>query len=254
MKVVCILKVVPDTETSFQINSDSTDVVWDDSIEYVINPYDEYAIEEAIQIKEKLGGEVISVTIGKGVEEKSIRKAMAMGVDRSILVVNDELYNSDPTSIAKAYAELIKPLEADLIVMGKIETDTSMAFIGPAVATLLNIPVIAEVSGLEVKEDSIVATRDAAGRKERFESKLPALLTVDKGINEPRYPKLPMIMKAKKKPLEKLDGVDVEIKKNLTQIKVEFPPKKGAGKKITGAVDDMVKELVDGLVNEAKVI
>ncbi len=254
MKIVCLLKVVPDTETRFQINSDSTDVVWDASIDYIMNPYDEYAVEEAIKIKESIGADVITVTIGKGEEEKSIRKAMAMGVDEGILIENPDLVNSDPLSIAKAYAEVVKPLGADIIFCGKIETDTSESFVGPAVAALLNMPVITEISGLEVSESGIVATRDASGRKEKFESSYPVVLTAEKGLNEPRYPKLPMIMKAKKKPLAKKDDAGTVIRTSVKQIKAELPPSKGAGKKLEGSIDDIVGQLVDGLQNKDKMI
>ncbi|MCE7736140.1 MAG: electron transfer flavoprotein subunit beta/FixA family protein [Candidatus Heimdallarchaeota archaeon] len=254
MKIVSLLKSVPDTETKFQINADGSDVEDDGTIEYIIGPYDEYAVEEAIKIKEKLGGEVISVTIGKGIEEKSIRKAMAMGVDSGILIESKELYGSDPLSIAKALKAVIEPIGADIILCGKIATDSSDSFIGPALAALLNIPVITEISSLEVTESGIVATRDASGRKEKFESGFPVLLTADKGLNEPRYPKLPMIMKAKKKPLDKKDSAGTEIRNFLTQVKVELPPTKGAGTKMTGTADELVSELVDGLVNKEKII
>lgn len=254
MKIVCLLNVVPDTETRFQINSDSTDVVWDSSIGFIIDPYAEYAVEEAIKIKESIGADIISVTIGKGEEEKSIRKAMAMGVDSAVLINNPDLLNSDSLSIAKAYAEVIKPLGADIIFCGKIETDTSQSFVGPAVAALLNMPVITEISELEVTDSGIVAIRDASGRKEKFESKFPVVLTAEKGLNEPRYPKLPDIMKAKKKPLEKKDDAGTEIRNNVTQIKAEFPPSKGAGKKLEGSIDEIVGQLVDGLHNTDKMI
>ena len=254
MKIVVLLKVVPDTETRFQLNSDSTDVVWDSSIEWVIGPYDEYAIEEAIQIKEKLGGEVITVTIGRGNEEKSIRKAMAMGVDSGILINNPELADSDLVSIVKALAEIIKPLGADMIITGKTATDTGDSFIGSAVAELLNMPAITEISSLETTESGVVATRDASGRKEKFESNFPVLITADKGLNEPRYPKLPMIMKAKKKPLEIKENVGTEITKNVNLVSVSYPPKKEAGDLITGSPDELVTKLVDGLQNREKVI
>ncbi len=254
MKVVTLLKVTPDTETKFQINSAGTDIAEDSSIEYIIGPYDEYGVEAAIQIKEKLGGEVISVTIGSGNEEKSIRKAMAMGVDSGILINNADLKSSDPLSIAKAIKEVVEPLNADIIICGKLATDTSDSFIGPALAALMNIPVISEISSLEVTEEGVVATRDAAGRKERFESKFPVILTADKGLNEPRYPKLPMIMKAKKKPLDKKDTAGTEIRKNVTQVKAEFPATKSAGKKITGTPDELVSELVTGLTTKEKIL
>lgn len=248
------MKITPDTETRFQLNADGTDVVWDSSIEYIIGPYDEYAVEEAIRIKEKIGGEVILVTIWNGSKDKSFRKAMAMGADSAIFLKNEELMHSDSLSIARALAETIKPLNPDIIITGKVATDSSNAFIGPAVADILNMPVITEISNLEVSEDGIKATRDVAGRKEKFESKLPVVITTDKGLNEPRYPKLPMIMKAKKKSLEKRENSPTEIRKNVLQIKVEFPPKKEAGSKLTGTPDEIVSQLVDGLINIDKAI
>ena len=254
MKIVVLMKVTPDTETRFQLNNESTDVQWDPSIEYIIGPYDEYAVEEAIKIKEQHGGEVISVTIGQGNEEKSIRKSMAMGVDSGILINNQELMKSDPLSIARALAETIKPINPDIILTGKMATDSSDSFIGPAVADILNMPVVTEVSSLEISDDKVIAIRDASGRKEKFESNLPVLITADKGLNEPRYPKLTMIMKAKKKQLEKLDISPTEIRKNVVQTKVEFPPKKEAGSKITGTPDELVASLINGLVNKDKVI
>jgi len=254
MKIVVLMKVVPDTETKFQLNSENTDVVWDDTIEWVIGPYDEYAVEEAIRIKEKHGGEVISVTIGSGNEEKSIRKAMAMGVDSGILINNPDLMKSDGLSIAKALAEVVKPLNADIILAGRMATDSSDSFIAPAVAELLNYPVIAEISDLEVTETGVIATRDASGRKEKFESKFPVVLSADKGLNEPRYPKLPNIMKAKKKPLEKKEDSGTEITNNVKQVKAEFPSQKSGGKKIKGTVDEMVAELIEGLDKKEKVL
>ncbi|MHA2253789.1 MAG: electron transfer flavoprotein subunit beta/FixA family protein [Candidatus Kariarchaeaceae archaeon] len=248
------MKVTPDTETRFQLNTDGTDVAWDSTIEYIIGPYDEYAVEEAIKIKEKHGGEVISVTVGRGNEEKSIRKAMAMGVDSGILITNEDLYLSDPLSIARAIAETIKPLNPDIILSGKVATDSSDAFVGPAIADILNMPVITEVSSLEVSESGVIAIRDAPGRKEKFEASFPVIISADKGLNEPRYPKLPMIMKAKKKPLEKKEASPTEIRKNVVQIKVEFPPQKEAGSMITGTTDEMVAQLVDGLINKDKAI
>lgn len=255
MKLVVLVKIVPDTETRFQIQDDGSDVVWDSGIEYIISPYDEYAIEEAIQIKEKHGGDIVCVTIAKsGIAEKSIRKAMAMGVDEGILVEDDDLAASDPLSLAKALAELVKPLEADMILTGKMATDSSDSFVGPAVAQILGIPVITELSELEVSENGIVAVRPAGGRKERFESSFPVVITADKGLNDPRYPKLPDIMKAKRKPLHTDKTVSVAASGLVTQIKAEFPPEKSGGKKIEGTPDEVVSELVEGLSKQEKVI
>lgn len=255
MKLVVLVKIVPDTETRFQLQPDGSDVVWDSSIEYIISPYDEYAIEEAIQLKEKNGGEVISVTIAKpGIAEKSIRKAMAMGVDEGILIEDEALANSDPLTLSKAIAELVQPLGADLVLTGKMATDSSESFVGPAIAQILGLPVMTELSELEVAEGKLKAMRSAGGRHEKFEANLPAVITADKGLNDPRYPKLPDIMKAKKKPLHKDKSVSIASAQLVKQVGVAFPPEKGGGKKIEGTADEVVSVLVDGLANQEKVI
>ncbi|MHA2503143.1 MAG: electron transfer flavoprotein subunit beta/FixA family protein [Candidatus Kariarchaeaceae archaeon] len=252
MKIAVLLKIVPDTETRFQLNPEETDVITDRTTEWILGPYDEYAVEEAIRIKEKVGGQVITVTIGSGNEEKSIRKAMAMGVDEAILVESEGLAGSDPLTIAKVLAEQVKTLDADIILAGKMATDTSDSFVGPAVAQLLGIPVITEISSLEVREDGVTATRTASGRSEKFESKLPVVLTADKSLNDPRYPKLPDIMKAKKKPLHKKESA-ISPRGAITQIKAAFPPQKAGGTKIEGTTEEVVSVLMDGLTTKEKI-
>ena len=259
MKIVVMLKAVPDTETRFQIKEDGTDVVYDDSIEWIPSPYDEYALEAAIQTKEKLGGTVTLVTLGKGVESQVIRKALAMGADDAVLVNNADLADSDPLGIAKVLAKEVGALQPDLVFAGRLATDTADSFIGPAVGELLGMPVIAEISGLEAEEGRIVVTRDATQRKEKFEVTLPAIVTTDKGINEPRYPKLPDIMKAKKKKVDEKDGAEyLEIagreKRKVRQLSVEFPPKKSGGVIFKGDLDEAIEKLVDALHNKEKVI
>lgn len=247
------MKVVPDTETRFQLNESQTDVVLDSGIEWIIGPYDEYGVEEGIQIKEKLGGEVISVTIGRGNEEKAIRKAMAMGVDEGILLEDETLLTADPLTYAKAMAELVKPLNPDIIFTGKMDTDTNDSSLGPAIAQLLNMPVITEVDTLEVSEGGVVAARSAAGRKEKFESKFPVVITADKGLNDPRYPKLPDIMKAKKKPLHRDKTVGVSDAGIMVQESVTFPAQKEGGEKIEGSADEVVSVLMEGLTKKEKI-
>lgn len=259
MKIVVLLKIVPDTETRFQINENGSDVVYDDSIEWIASPYDEYALEEAIQTKEKLGGTVTILTLGKGHESQVIRKALAMGADDAVLIENENLAQSDAQGIAKIIGKQLESMGADLVFAGKLATDSNDSYVGAAIAELLGIPMVGEVSALEVTEGSLVATRDAAGRKEKFELQLPAVITADKGLNEPRYPKLPDIMKAKRKPLEQLDGSSFADlggadKRNVTQTAAGFPPKKEGGEVFDGDIDEAVSKLVDALVNKEKVI
>ncbi len=257
MKIVVLLKVVPDTETRFEINADGTDVVYDDRIQWIISPYDEYALEEAIQTKEKLGGTVTILTIGKGNEQQVIRKALAMGADDSVLINNPDLMASDALGLAKIFSKELEVLGADLIFAGKVATDSNDGYVGAAVAELMGLPVVTEISDMEASEGSVIVTRDASGRKEKFELTLPAVVTVDKGINEPRYPKLPQIMKAKKKPLDEKDGANYAgfagtANAKVKQVEVKFPPKKSGGQIFEG--DDAVDKLVDALINKEKVI
>ncbi|RMG33828.1 MAG: electron transfer flavoprotein beta subunit/FixA family protein [Methanobacteriota archaeon] len=259
MKIVVMLKAVPDTETRFQIRDDGKDVVYDDSIEWIASPYDEYALEAAIQTKEKLGGTVTLLTLGKGVESQVIRKALAMGADDAVLVNNEALADSDPLGIAKVLAKELEALQPDLVFAGRLATDTADSFVGPAVGELLNMPVVAEISGLEVEEGKVVVTRDATARKEKFELTLPAIVTTDKGLNEPRYPKLPDIMKAKKKKVDEKDGAEYlefagTSNRKVTQVKVEFPPAKKGGVIFKGDLDEAIEQLVDALHNKEKVI
>lgn len=248
-----MLKVVPDTETKFQLAGDNSDVVWDDSIEWIMSPYDEYALEEAILTKESLGGTVTVLTIGSGKESQVIRKALAMGADDAIVIQNEALAGADASNIAKVLAKEVEELQPDLVFAGKLATDSNDSFVGPAIAAILDWPSISEISALKVTEDSISATRDAPGRKEKFTAKLPAIVTVDKGINEPRYPKLPDIMKAKRKPLNEKDGSEFTTETKTTQISVEFPPQKSGGEIFDGDLDDSVQKLVAALHEKEKV-
>jgi len=257
MKIVVLMKVVPDTETRFEIREDGTDVVYDDRIQWIISPYDEYALEEAIQTKEKLGGTVTILTLGKGKEQQVIRKALAMGADDSVLINSADLMESDALGIARIFSKELEGTGADLIFAGKVATDSNDGYVGAAVAELMGIPVITEVSDMEVSESSVVVTREASGRKEKFEVTLPAIVTIDKGINEPRYPKLPQIMKAKRKPLDEKDGANYASvagsgNSKVKQIEVKFPPKKSGGEIFEG--DDAVDKLVDALMNKEKVV
>jgi electron transfer flavoprotein beta subunit len=256
MKIVVLLKIVPDTETRFQINNEGTDVVYDDGIEWIASPYDEYALEEAIKIKENSGGTVTILTLGKGHEAQVIRKALAMGADDAILIENVDLVKSDVVGIAKILAKQLESLNADLILAGKLATDSNDSYVPGAISELLGLPMVTDINELEVQDGKVTATRDAAGRKEKFEISLPAILSADKGLNEPRYPKLPDIMKAKKKPLEQSDGSGFSdlVTSNVKQIKVEFPPKKSGGMTFDGDIDESISKLIDALVNKEKVI
>ncbi len=255
MNILVCLKQTFDTEEKIVIDQGK---VSEDGVEFVINPYDEYAVEEAIQLKEKHGGEVTVVTVGPSRAESALRTALAMGADKAV-IVDDESVFGDEYTISKVLAAVAKRDQYDLILAGYMAVDDGSAQVGPRLAEELGIPHISTVTKLELEGNTVKVERDVEGDTEMIESSLPILLTAQQGLNEPRYPSLPGIMKAKKKPLERLSADDLGINSQEIAAKTEvlnqyLPPKKEAGKILSGELDDQVKELVQLLRNEAKVI
>lgn len=264
MNIVVCLKQVPDTETQIKIGSDGKSIVTDD-IKWVINPYDEFGVEEALRLKEKFGGEVTVVGLGPKRVTESIRTALAMGADKGILITDDALEGSDSLATAKALAAAIKDLEYDLIFTGQRGVDDDMGVVGAAVADLLGIPSVSLVVKVEAAEDGKSATvnRPVEGETLVIETSLPALLSAQKGLNEPRYASLPGIMKAKKKPLEEKSLADLgldaaefgEGARKLKILELTPPPERAAGKIIEGETpQEKAAELAKLLHEEAKVI
>lgn len=264
MNIVVCLKQVPDTETQIKIGSDGKSIVTDD-IKWVINPYDEFGVEEALRLKEKFGGEVTVVGLGPKRVTESIRTALAMGADKGILITDDALDGSDSLATAKALAAAIKDLGCDLIFTGQRGVDDDMGVVGAAVADLLDIPSVSLVVKVEVAEDGKSATvhRPVEGETLVIETSLPALLTAQKGLNEPRYASLPGIMKAKKKPLEEKSLADLgldaaefgEAARKLKILELTPPPERAAGKIVEGETpQEKAAELAKLLHEEAKVI
>ncbi|APB36652.1 MAG: electron transfer flavoprotein subunit beta/FixA family protein [Heyndrickxia faecalis] len=257
MNIFVLLKRTFDTEEKIAIANGR---IQDDGAEYIINPYDEYAVEEAIQVRDAQGGEVTVVTVGNEEAEKQLRTALAMGADKAVLInIEDDVEASDQVTTAKVLAAYLKEQEPDLIIGGNVAIDNASGQVGPRVAELLGIPYVTTITNLEIDGDKATVTRDVEGDSEIIETTLPLLVTAQQGLNEPRYPSLPGIMKAKKKPLEELelDDLDLEeedVEPKTKTIEVYLPPKKEAGKVLEGEITDQVKELVQLLHNEAKVI
>jgi electron transfer flavoprotein beta subunit len=215
-------------------------------------------VEEAIKLREKHGGEVTVITVGPSETESALRTALAMGADKAVLIENED-HPLDEYSISKILASVIKDREYDLILGGNMSVDNGASQVGPRVAEELGIPHIATITKLEIDEESVKAERDAEGDVEIVESALPILVTTQQGLNEPRYPSLPGIMKAKKKPIERLDIEDVHVSEDDLQVKSEvldcyLPPKKGAVRILHGDIQTQVEELVRLLRDEAKVV
>jgi electron transfer flavoprotein beta subunit len=257
MNLYVLLKRTFDTEEKIAISGNA---ISEDGAEFIINPYDEYGVEEAIQIRDSQGGEVTVISVGGEEAEKQLRTALAMGADKGVLInTEDDLETGDEYTTARILAEYLKDKEADLIFAGNVAIDGGSGQVGPRVADLLDIPYVTTITKIQVEGESVSIIRDVEGDSEKIETTLPLLVTAQQGLNEPRYPSLPGIMKAKKKPLEELelDDLDLdedEVEAKTKTIEVYLPPKKEAGRVLEGELQNQVKELVNLLYSEAKVI
>jgi electron transfer flavoprotein beta subunit len=264
VNIIVCLKQVPDTETQIKVGSDGKSIATDD-IKWVMNPYDEYGVEEALRIKEKFGGEVTVVGLGPKRVTESIRTALAMGADKGILVSDEALEGSDSLAVAKALAAAIKELDYDLIFSGQRGVDDDMGVVGANLAEFLDIPQLSVIEKVEVAEDgkSVKVKRPIEGSTLVIESPLPALITTQKGLNEPRYASLPGIMKAKKKPFDEktlsdlgLDAAEFgEGARKVKVLEITPPPAREAGKIVEGETpQEKAAGLAKLLHDEAKVI
>lgn len=257
MNIYVLLKKTFDTEDKITVDDG---VIQDDDAEFIINPYDEYAIEEAIVQRDEHGGEVTVVTIGDDDSETQLRTALAMGADKAVLInTEDDLDEGDQFTTAKILEAFFEDKEVDLIFAGNVAIDEASGQVGPRLAERLNIPYITTIVGLSIDGDDVHIDKDVEGDIEKITVKLPLLVTCQQGLNEPRYPSLPGIMQAKRKPLEELEIDDLDLDEDDVAAKTEtveifLPAEKEAGRLLEGDVDQQVKELVSLLQNEAKVL
>lgn len=257
MDIYVIIKRTFDTEEKIELADGQ---IQNEGVNYIINPYDEYAIEEAITVRDKFGGEVTVVTVGTEEAEKELRTALAMGCDKAVLIDSEELEDQDQTTTTDILAKFFEDKSFDLIIAGNVSIDNGTGQIGPRLAEKLGIAHVATIVKLDIADDgSAVAERDAEGDIEVVETALPLLVTAQQGLNEPRYPSLPGIMKAKKKPLEALEPDDIELDEDdlepLTEtVRIALPPEKSAGRILQGTLDEQAQELVKLLRTEAKII
>ncbi|HAQ06813.1 MAG TPA: electron transfer flavoprotein subunit beta [Bacillus bacterium] len=257
MNIYVLMKRTFDTEEKITIANGKIN---EEGAEFIINPYDEYAVEEAIQVRDAHGGEVTVISVGNEDAEKQLRTALAMGADKAVLInIEDDVENGDQFTTAKILAEYLKDKDADLILGGNVAIDGGSGQVAPRVADQLDIPYVTTITKLEINGGTATITRDVEGDSEVIETSLPVLVTAQQGLNEPRYPSLPGIMKAKKKPLEELELDDLDLEEDDVEaktktIEIYLPPKKEAGKVLQGDISDQVKELVNLLHTEAKVI
>lgn len=255
MNMIVIMKQTFDTEEKIVIDDGQ---IVKDNVDGIINPYDEYAVEEAVKLKEEHGGEVTVITVGPLQAESALRTALAMGADNAIIIETED-QTLDEYVIAKLLAAAIKNREYDIILGGNMSVDNGANQVGPRVAEELGIAHISTITKLEIVGKSVKVARDAEGDVEIIESSLPILVTAQQGLNEPRYPSLPGIMKAKKKPLERLTVEDLNLSADDLRARSKalnhyLPPKKETGHILKGDLQNQVHELVHILRDEAKVV
>jgi electron transfer flavoprotein beta subunit len=251
VKILVTVKRVPDPETIIKLTPDGATIVTD-NVKWVINPFDEIAIEEALRLKEKLSGtEVVLASIGQKTAQEQLRTGLAMGADRAILVLSDQAL--EPLAVARVLAKLVDSEKPDLVVTGKQAIDDDSNCAGQMLAELLGWPQATFASKVELASDqkSARVTREVDGGLETLGIPVPGVITADLRLNEPRYASLPGIMKARKKELKEIPVADlgVDVAPRTKILKLETPPKRTGGRKVGS-----VGELVQVLHNEAKVI
>ncbi len=250
MKIAVCIKRVPDMDVRFRVGADGTSLD-ETGLKFDINDFDAWAVEAALQLKEKnAGSEVTAISLGPDAAQETIRKALSMGVDRGVHLKADKV-PFDGFAIAKALSEEIKTGGYDLILFGKMSPDSSNGVVGPMTAELLGLPCVTAISSLAIEGGKGTAKRELEGAQEIVEFRLPAVLTVDEGLNTARYPSLRGIMAAKKKPLEVRPATLPA--PQITVRKLELPPERKAGR-IVGEGTAAVPELVKLLQTEAKVL
>ena len=264
MKIFVTVKRVPDPNAAIKVKPDGSGIVTD-NLKYVVNPFDEIAIEEALRLKDKSGAkEVVLVSVGGKVASEQLRTGLAMGADRAILVLAEQ--ELDSLAVARIFQKLVQDEKADIVLMGKQAIDDDANQTGQMLAALLGWPQATFASkveslesdaekqgqpGIVVSGGTAKVIREVDGGLETLELPIPAVVTVDLRLNTPRYASLPGIMKARKKELKEIpvDSLGVDVKPRLKVLKLDPPPKRQAGRKVGS-----VEELVQVLHNEAKVI
>jgi electron transfer flavoprotein beta subunit len=257
MKILVCIKQVPDMEPRFKVNSEGT---WYDErdLAFRLNEYDEYAVEQAIRLKEQLGGaaDITILSIGPDRVVEAIKKGLAMGGDRGVHLKDDLLYQKDPWQVASAIAAFARERNFDLVFTGMQSLDRGSAQIGASVAEMIDYACVTTLVGFEISGDVVTARRELeAGMRGIVKFKLPAVVTCQMGLNTPRYPTLPNIMKAKQKELLAFPITDFLKTESLTVTEKMYPPeKKGRGLVLEGEVNALADQLVAILKEQTTVL
>lgn len=244
MNIYVLLKQTFDTEEKIVLTDGKID---DQGVKYVINPYDEYAVEEALRQRDTHGGQVYVISVGPSRAQDALRTALAMGADEAILIHDDQI-PPDEYSVAKVISAYLRNQQVDLLLGGSFSVDTGGGQVALRVASLLGLASVSSITKLTVDGNRATVIRDAEGDSETIEVKLPALFTAQQGLNEPRYPSLPGIMKAKKKPFTELTLSDLaltaaEVVAKTSTISLELPAARQAGQLLSGDIREQSVKL-----------
>lgn len=260
MNIAVCIKQCIDTEAV--ITLDDQGQVVTEGAALIIDPYAEFAVERAIQLKEELGGEVVIVSIGDDETTPAIRHALSMGADRAILIDDTAIDQSNPQAKARVLAAALKTINPDIIMGGTKSGDTSRAQTMPRVATILGLPQASLVVEVEVQGDSLEVSHETDDGLEKLTLSMPAVISAQQGLAEPRYPNVRDIMKSKKKPIDKMTIADLglsadEVSPSVNHIAVQsyaLKPERQGGRIVEGETEDAVKETIGLLQSEAKVL
>jgi electron transfer flavoprotein beta subunit len=259
MRLIVCVKQVPDTETRIRIAPEGAAIVESD-VNWIVSPYDEFAIEEALRIREAKGGDVVLLALGPDRVQQALRSGLAMGADSALHLKDAAFDAADSLGVARALAAAVKSLAPfDLVLAGQQGMGGDHSQVPGLLAELLDVPQVTMAVKLELQDGKAVVEREIEGAREVWETSLPALISAQKGLNEPRYASLKGIMAAKKKPIEVKDAAALglsaaELAAKTTVLAMELPPARPPIRMIDGAADDQVKELLRLLHEEAKVI
>ena len=258
MKIVVCVKQVPDTEARIKIGADGR-TIGEQDLSWIVSPYDEFAIEEALKIKEAKGGEVVLVSVGPDRVQSALRNGLAMGADSAVHLKDAAFEGLDPLGTARVLAVAVKALGPDLVLCGQQGVGGDHSQVPGLLAELLDLPQVTMAVKIELGDGSAKVEREIEGAREVWETSLPAVISAQKGLNEPRYASLKGIMAAKKKTIEVKDaaavGLDAAaLAPRAVVTALELPPARQAVKMIEGDADTQVKELLRLLHEEAKVI
>lgn len=248
MNILVGISRVPDTATKIFIGTDGKSIE-EKGVKFIINPYDEFALEEGLRLKEKFGGTVVVITVGPDSSKEVIRSALAMGADKAVLVKKEGFFDS--FFAAKNIANYAKQFNPDIIFFGRQSVDFDSLMVPAMVSEFLGIPLVTIVSKLTIEGNKVIAERDVVGGKEVVETTLPCVISAQKGLNEPRYPKLPDILKAKNKPIEEITPEETNPMVEILNMEIPMRARKN---KIVGDSDEEIAEIVRLLHEEAKII